>query len=102
MIRYISHLILVVIMILSSGLSGKIAGSTVEPLICSECQYENELVNKFCVACGKSLSEEYSQWLVARQGQEYRQSSFISERVDPPRLFSIPTGQTYVQGFVYN
>jgi len=65
----------------------------VETFICSDCKYENDPGYKFCVSCGESLSDEYTQWEIGKQGEDRYGKRFISERVDPPRLFSVPTAR---------
>ncbi|MFB0515340.1 MAG: hypothetical protein ACETWG_01900 [Candidatus Neomarinimicrobiota bacterium] len=65
----------------------------VETLICDSCTYENGMANKFCVNCGGSLAEEYSRWQVDRQSRERSLKRFISDRIDPPRLFTIPAAR---------
>ncbi len=62
-------------------------------LICSKCGQKNEIVNKFCIACGDSLDDEYKAWLIKRNEQRFHEEKFISGRVDPPRLFSVPTAR---------
>ena len=62
-------------------------------LICSNCGQKNEIVNKFCFVCGDSLDDEYKAWLTKRNEKRYKEENFISGRVDPPRLFTIPTAR---------
>ncbi|MCK4446767.1 MAG: zinc ribbon domain-containing protein, partial [Candidatus Marinimicrobia bacterium] len=62
-------------------------------LICSKCGQKNEIVNKFCFICGDSLDDEYKAWLTKRNKTRYKEEKFISGRVDPPRLFTIPTAR---------
>jgi len=62
-------------------------------LICSKCGQKNEIVNKFCFVCGDSLDDEYKARLTKRNKTRYKEEKFISGRVDPPRLFTIPTAR---------
>ncbi len=74
-------------------LASALAAQELETLICSDCGYENEMVNMFCVRCGESLSDEHAQWEFGKQKQDLRTKRFISERVDPPRLYSVPVAR---------
>lgn len=82
---YVGALAMVLLTFFTVGLAQEI-----ETLICSECTFENGIESKFCINCGESLLEEYSKWQVERQKSDRFHRSFISERVDPPRLFSVP------------
>lgn len=64
-----------------------------ETLVCDDCEYENSMANKFCVNCGETMSEEYSRWQVDRQSRERYLKRFISDRIDPPRLFTVPAAR---------
>jgi len=64
-----------------------------ETLTCDECKYENELASKFCVDCGDPLSEEYSRWQLDTQSRKRYLKRFISDRIDPPRLFTVPAAR---------
>ena len=61
-----------------------------ESLICTTCEVENHMENKFCINCGESLEDEYSELIKMQRSQKVRSMRFISERVDPPRLFTVP------------
>jgi len=69
------------------------AAQEAEFLICSDCFYENNSGDRFCVSCGESLSDEFAQWEITQQKKYQHRKRFISERVDPPRLFSVPTAR---------
>lgn len=60
-------------------------------LICSDCGQVNDIDNKYCFACGESLDDEYQEWLLNKNKEIMRDKKFISNRVDPSRLFSVPT-----------
>ena len=62
-------------------------------LICTNCNQENPFTNKFCLACGESMDDEYKAWLTKKNEKRYKEENFISGRVDPPRLFTIPTAR---------
>lgn len=64
-----------------------------ETLVCDDCEYENSMANKFCVNCGETMSEEYSRWQVDTQSRERYLKRFISDRIDPPRLFTVPAAR---------
>ncbi|MFA4837931.1 MAG: zinc ribbon domain-containing protein [Candidatus Neomarinimicrobiota bacterium] len=69
------------------------ANKPVTILTCSNCQTENQATNKHCLACGESLEDE-AQELLTRQNENYlKTDNFIAERIDPPRLFNIPTAR---------
>jgi hypothetical protein len=51
----------------------------------------NDINNKYCFVCGESLDDEYQEWLLNKNKEIIRDKKFISNRVDPPRLFSVPT-----------
>lgn len=64
-----------------------------ETLVCDDCKYENGMANKFCVNCGETMSEEYSNWKADEQNRERSLKRFISDRIDPPRLFTVPAAR---------
>ena len=64
-----------------------------ETLVCDDCEYENGMANKFCINCGEIMSEEYSRWQVDTQSRERSLKRFISDRIDPPRLFTVPAAR---------
>lgn len=68
-------------------------GQQPETLICSECDVENPATNRFCSNCGESMADELSHWVAENQKGERFKRRFISERIDPPRLFSVPTAR---------
>ncbi|MDO9548753.1 MAG: hypothetical protein Q7J65_07330 [Candidatus Marinimicrobia bacterium] len=53
----------------------------------------NDFSGKFCSKCGESLDDEYEAWLIQKNEQQFHEDKFISGRVDPPRLFTIPTAR---------
>jgi len=81
--------VIVIIVILMLNL----AFSTMPDLVCSNCQQSNNFSSKFCSNCGESLDDEYKEWLIKRNEQQSHKEKFISGRVDPPRLFTIPTAR---------
>lgn len=82
-----------IILLVFAGFISVALAQEVETLICSDCGYENDIGNKFCASCGESLSDELRDWQVKKQTGERWKKRFISERVDPPRLFSVPVGR---------
>ncbi|UCD38466.1 MAG: hypothetical protein JSW54_03035 [Fidelibacterota bacterium] len=64
-----------------------------EIFVCDDCQQENMVANKFCVNCGETLSEEYARWQADVKSRELQLERFISERIDPPRIFTVPTAR---------
>ncbi len=89
--RRLPH-ITIVLLSLVLMFSGAFA-QEIETLICDECRTENAVTNSFCVNCGESLSEEYARWQADVQSSELELRQFISERIDPPRLFTIPAAK---------
>lgn len=85
--------LLAMALIVMSAFGGGLMAQEVEPLICSDCQYENDLANRFCLNCGDSMADELTEWETAKQSQVRYKKRFISERVDPPRLFTTPTSK---------
>ncbi len=68
----------------------ELGAQEIKALVCSTCQVENALINKHCVSCGESLADEATQLQAETQRQARYMKRFISERVDPPRLYSVP------------
>jgi len=62
-------------------------------LICSNCQAENPITNKYCQACGESLEDEILEQQNDQREAYLKNVGFINDRVDPPRLFNIPTAR---------
>jgi hypothetical protein len=62
-------------------------------LICAQCEIENTAANKYCINCGDPLAEELSRWQSERQARERQLRRFITDRVDPPRLFTVPAAR---------
>ncbi|MGC9363246.1 MAG: hypothetical protein ACP5FZ_01615 [Fidelibacterota bacterium] len=62
-----------------------------QDLICSSCKQVNDINSKFCSNCGEPLEDEYNAWIVERNERQIYDHKFITGRVDPPRLFTIPT-----------
>ena len=88
--RFISILLMCLFLLfLITGTSAQ----DVATIPCADCEFENNLGNKFCVSCGESLSDEFSQWERSQQKINQHRKRFISGRVDPPRLFSVPTAR---------
>ncbi|UCH09603.1 MAG: hypothetical protein JSU61_10295 [Fidelibacterota bacterium] len=73
--------------------NGKTAAQEPEILICTQCAVENVTANKYCINCGDPLAEELSRWQSERQARERQLKRFISDRVDPPRLFTVPAAR---------
>ncbi|MCH7575711.1 MAG: hypothetical protein IIA59_11375 [Candidatus Marinimicrobia bacterium] len=69
------------------------AAQKTEVLICTTCQYENRIVHQYCGNCGESLSDEHEHWQAVRQVMERDFKRFISERIDPPKLFTVPAAR---------
>lgn len=65
--------------------------STAQELICSSCKQVNDISGKFCSNCGEPLEDEYHTWKIEHNKQQIYDHKFITGRVDPPRLFTIPT-----------
>ena len=65
-------------------------------LVCSNCGQKNDITSKFCTTCGDSLDDEYRAFLLQRNAEVLHDIKFTTQRVDPPRLFTIPTA--YVLG----
>jgi len=70
-----------------------LAFSETPELVCSNCKQRNDISSKFCSNCSESLDDEYSAWLLRRNEQQIHEEKFITGRVDPPRLFTIPTAR---------
>ena len=91
--RYTKYVALVISFLMMFAIVPEAAAQEDEPLICSQCEYGNDMANQFCVSCGESLSDEYSQRITEKQSEARHKRRFISERVDPPRLFSVPSAR---------
>lgn len=87
------HLFILVLILATAVAANRALAQEEELLICSECQIENAIDNKFCLSCGTSLADEYAQFKAGQQNHQRRVRRFISERVDPPRLFTVPTAR---------
>jgi hypothetical protein len=75
---------------------GLVVGATAqEPgsLACDQCLMDNVAANKYCSNCGDPLAEEYARWQLDRQNQQLQVQRFISGRVDPPRLYTVPVAR---------
>jgi len=86
--------ILLIPLILILGFNNSSARSKpVLPLICSNCQTQNQITNKYCLACGESLEDEAREVQSIQQANYQKNINFLIERVEPPRLFNIPTAR---------
>jgi len=70
-----------------------LAFSAMPDLVCTNCKQSNDFSGKFCRNCGESLDDEYEAWLIKKNDRQFHEDKFISGRVDPPRLFTIPTAR---------
>ena len=82
---------LLILLICTSMLFG--AKPVPKKLLCSNCRTENLINSKYCSQCGESLEDEYAAFLAAENAKVIRLADFLEERVDPPRLFNIPTAR---------
>lgn len=64
-----------------------------QTLICSNCQTQNQFTSKYCLACGESLEDEAREMQIIQQANYQKNVNFLIERVEPPRLFNIPTAR---------
>ncbi|MFC1619716.1 hypothetical protein ACFL45_07200 [Candidatus Neomarinimicrobiota bacterium] len=62
-------------------------------LSCDQCSLENVAANKYCTNCGDPLGEEYARWQLDQQTRQLQVQRFISGRVDPPRLYTVPVAR---------
>lgn len=60
-------------------------------LTCSNCQAQNDPDNLYCHACGEALDDELAARENQRQTLKKLVNAFSSARVEPTRLFNIPT-----------
>ena len=85
--------ILCVSILVWTGADAKPVAEEPEILICDQCEVENPTANKYCVNCGDPLAEELARWQSEQQAREHQLRRFISDRVDPPRLFTVPAAR---------